>query len=792
MGASITLAGESLIAQKQGNKQILDVTQFVFAYIPGLDTTQPVDRAAGFPSAANTVYTMDVTRQGYLSTNQVVYSALMASNVGDFDFNWIGLKTAEGVLLIAAYVPRQQKRKEIAPLQTGNNLTRNIVLEYDGAQSLTGVTVPASSWQFDFTAEFAAIRVDIAALQLAVANPAQPVSLDGPVLIYPGTTNTYKITDYDRFSKFTVSTTVGTVSITADVVTLVIAAGAAAGVINMEVSRDGKPGKFIVALGASSIAVPTILSPANLAVGVPLAPTLVASDFVAYPAGADIHVSSDWRIKNANGTVIWSSMGNTTNKTSIPVPNNILPILTELFPEVRFNGSTLGSTPWSSTVKFTTAAKTINKPSVLLPADGAVGIGKTPTFKLSAFATTPAGADTHRATNWRLKDDQGVIVWSSMNNVTNLIEITLPSGLLTTLKKWTLDAQFLGNALPDTAWSDSITFTTAATFEFGKYLATANIGAPQATVFGQDIDTFNLLGSPTVQPTDQSFCAQFSPDGTLLAVGSLNAPSLNLYKRSGDNFSKLANPASVHTTGTYGVAFSGDGNYLAVAYDLYPCLSIYKRDGDTFKKLAVPSSVPGITGLCVAFSPDSVYLAAGCSQDNAALLVYKRDGDSFIKLELGYSMSSVKGVTFSPDGKFLAVAHGLSPFVTIFERNGDGFTKLANPAILPGGGGRGVAFSPDSLCLAVAHQDAPFLTIYQRDGNKFVKGPNPSVLPTAHAYGVAFSKDGLHLAVAHGGTPGLTLYRRSGDVFAKLSKPIGAPEYSSYAVAFSPRAFEGL
>lgn len=151
MGASITLAGESLIAQKQGAQKILDVARFVLANVPGLDTNAAVDRAAGKPPAAQIVYTANVNRKGYVSPRQVIYSLMVGSDIGDWDFNWIGLETADGVLLAVAYVPIQQKRKNIPPLQIGNNITRNFLVEFNGAQALTGLVVDASTWQHDFT-----------------------------------------------------------------------------------------------------------------------------------------------------------------------------------------------------------------------------------------------------------------------------------------------------------------------------------------------------------------------------------------------------------------------------------------------------------------------------------------------------------------------------------------------------------------------------------------------------------------------------------------------------------------
>ena len=150
MGASITLAGESLIAQKQGAQQPLIVSRFVLANVPGLDPNSQVDRAAPKP-AAHLVASYDVTQKGFVNPNQIVYSLMLSSDIGDFDWNWIGLETAEGVLLAVAYVPLQQKRKNIPPLQLGNNVTRNFLVVFDGAQALTGITIDAKTWQHDFT-----------------------------------------------------------------------------------------------------------------------------------------------------------------------------------------------------------------------------------------------------------------------------------------------------------------------------------------------------------------------------------------------------------------------------------------------------------------------------------------------------------------------------------------------------------------------------------------------------------------------------------------------------------------
>lgn len=159
MGASITLAGESLIAQRQAAGTGLKVSRFIFANVPGLNPNTPVDRAAPKPVAAQIVYVHEIpaAHAGYVNPNQVVYSAQIGSDVGDWDFNWIGLETVDGVLFAVAYVPTQQKRRNIPPQQVGNNLTRNMLLVFDGAQGLTGITIDAKTWQHDFTVRLAGI-----------------------------------------------------------------------------------------------------------------------------------------------------------------------------------------------------------------------------------------------------------------------------------------------------------------------------------------------------------------------------------------------------------------------------------------------------------------------------------------------------------------------------------------------------------------------------------------------------------------------------------------------------------
>ncbi len=509
MGASITIAGERLIAQKQADRQPLEVARFVLAYLPGLDTTQPVDRDAGLPPAEQIVYSVNIsrdgsagpngelTREGYLSPNQVVYSLLMGTNIGDFDFNWIGLQTTEDVLLIAAYVPRQQKRHELPPLQTGNNLTRNIVLEYDGAQSLTGIEVPAASWQFDFTAQFAAINTQIAALQAELEkkvdaaswNPPQSVSLDGPVLVYPGSSNTYQITDFDAFAVYQASSTMGSVTLSTDVLTLDIPVETPEGLAALEVKRNDATAVFKVAVGSAAIEQPAFIAPTDGATGVTFEPELQATAFTVYPAGHDDHAETRWQVARdtAFTQLVFDQQGvENLTAISLAAAGVRLDPSTRYYVRAQYHGATLVS-GWSAPVAFNTASVYVRRPAIISPTDGAVNFTAA-SIKGDPFSVY-GGADTHAASRWQISTvvDFSTVLADSGWTASALTSWTPPAAMSPSTQYYAR-VQYRGVSAGDSDWSPVVGFVTAAPLA-GTYttLATgpsARLGCGMASLGG--------------------------------------------------------------------------------------------------------------------------------------------------------------------------------------------------------------------------------------------------------------------------------------------------------------------
>ncbi|WCB45220.1 phage tail-collar fiber domain-containing protein [Nitratidesulfovibrio vulgaris] len=154
MSVALTYAGESLIARLQAEGRPLTIDTFIFADVPGIDHTAPVNPGQGLPEG-HEVYRFAIPAEyrAFVNPNQVVYSALLGSDIGPFTFNWQGLYCTEHATLVAvATFPRLEKRKYDPATNTqGNNLTRNFMLEFSGAREVTQVTVEAAVWQLDFS-----------------------------------------------------------------------------------------------------------------------------------------------------------------------------------------------------------------------------------------------------------------------------------------------------------------------------------------------------------------------------------------------------------------------------------------------------------------------------------------------------------------------------------------------------------------------------------------------------------------------------------------------------------------
>lgn len=94
------------------------------------------------------------------------------------------------------------------------------------------------------------------------------------------------------------------------------------------------------------------------------------------------------------------------------------------------------------------------------------------------------------------------------------------------------------------------------------------------------------------------------------------------------------------------------------------------------------------------------------------------------------------------DSSTLVVTHQDATFLAIYNRSGDTFTEISDPATLPPSfsSRQGASWNPAGTSLAVAHLTTPYITIYNRSGDTFTKVANPTTLPDGNANGIAWNE----------------------------------------------------
>ncbi len=309
----------------------------------------------------------------------------------------------------------------------------------------------------------------------------------------------------------------------------------------------------------------------------------------------------------------------------------------------------------------------------------------------------------------------------------------------------------------------------------GRY-ATIGHGtsSPYFTTYRRDGDVFTKLADATGGlPSSSVRGVAWAPNGKHLAVGYASVssgPTLSLYERNGDAL--VLSAASLTSFATQpgnvnSVAWSADGLYLAVGHNSAPYINIYKRgtmDNNTFSLLAGPSSLPGAAVNHASFSPDGKFLAlASTDSGSGYLFVYRRNGDGFNRISTsGLTMptGAAQVVRWSPDSQYLAVSHTTTPYISVYKMNANG-TALTRWLIttLPPGNAHGLDWSPDGRYLAVGTSTSPYLTVYAFASGAFTKIDDVPSTPGASIFWCEWSPDGKYLGITYNSSALLGFYK---------------------------------
>ena len=204
---------------------------------------------------------------------------------------------------------------------------------------------------------------------------------------------------------------------------------------------------------------PATTSPLNGATGVLLTPTISLSPYYSLYGKTQqamrIQISTD----AFNTTVVDETLGAVSEYT----PSSNLSTLTGYDVRAMYQDDGGIWSDWTPIISFTTADIYIEQPTVTNPTSGGTGVGETPTFTTNAFLCIN-GSDTHASSSWWLyRTSDESLIWSSVNDTSNLESIALSPGVVATSTEYRLEAVHTGTTYGDSAKGTS-TYTTAASF----------------------------------------------------------------------------------------------------------------------------------------------------------------------------------------------------------------------------------------------------------------------------------------------------------------------------------------
>lgn len=214
----------------------------------------------------------------------------------------------------------------------------------------------------------------------------------------------------------------------------------------------------------------------------------ITTNTFSVSGGEDIHRATSWAIATKDGTRanVWQSLEDTTNKTSITVPDGTLQKGTAYTLSVTFHGTTsFDSSP--AIVEFTTSTDfgTVNPPTLTVEGQPS-SVFSNPTLTGGAFSNT-RDLDTHDKTDWLIVPTAGgEPVWESLDDMANRTSIKVSNNTLQTSTAYTAKVRYHGAKYGWSAYTES-QFSTLAVF--------STVDTPTLTVQGTPND---VPKSPTL------------------------------------------------------------------------------------------------------------------------------------------------------------------------------------------------------------------------------------------------------------------------------------------------------
>jgi hypothetical protein len=389
----------------------------------------------------------------------------------------------------------------------------------------------------------------------------------------------------------------------------------------------------------------------------------------------------------------------------------------------------------------------------------------------------------------------GTVVLFTAENGAQPINVAINSDTLVTNKSITgsvvVDS---GNTLyciktAATKWQAYYLFQTSITPSIDFAIAAGHSNSPFLSAYPWGSSGFGTkFSNPATLPSGNSYDVAFTPAGDAIAVGNIGLKRLEAYSFSSSGFGTKFADLGFTPTDRHRVSFSPNGNFLAStgSQNNFNVVSWSSSSGFGGSVANVSPFGSGAIVRGVAFSPSGdAVVVVGSNAPYVTAYPFNSTtgalGTEFPSIGLSIRPNGTcYGVSFSPAGDAVAVAHGGTGAISVYGWSSSGFgTKFANPASPPASG-LNVVFSPLGDSIIISQFGSPYIAAYPWSSSGFgTRFTNPSVGITGSAPGLAISPAGDAVAVLHINTPYITAYPFSSSGFGtKFTNPAVLPVHT--------------